>query len=142
MSVVSFSFIIFFFMTLIIHWILPQRFRNVFLLAISWGFLATWNGIYLLFLIFSTTVSFVSGRFIAQSKDNQKKRGVFLSTGLIILLGILIIVKYTPIMIQVLGISFFTFQAVSYIIDVYRGDIEEEKNFVVLFVLFSFCYLD
>lgn len=138
MSVVSFPFIIFFFMTLIIHWILPQRFRNAFLLAISWGYLATWNVIFLLFLIFSTTVSFLSGRLIAQSKDNQKKRGVLLSIGIIILLGSLIIVKYTPIMIQVLGISFFTFQAVSYIIDVYRGDIEGEKNFVVLALYIAF----
>lgn len=137
MSILSLSFISLFILLLIIYWTIPDRFRNIVLLFFSWGYVLTWSWIYLLFLVGAVIISYLAGIWIGNSGTNKKKL-VILSISLVVLIGALVIVKYTNAFLAVLGISFFTFQAVSYVIDVYRGDVEIEKNFVVYALFVSF----
>ena len=137
MSILSLSFISLFILLLIIYWTIPDRFRNIVLLFFSWGYVLTWSWIYLLFLVGAVIISYLAGIWIDNSGTNKKKL-VILSISLVVLIGALVIVKYTNAFLAVLGISFFTFQAVSYVIDVYRGDVEIEKNFVVYALFVSF----
>lgn len=137
MSLLSLSFISLFILLLIIYWTIPDRFRNIVLLFFSWGYVLTWSWIYLLFLVGAVIISYLAGIWIGNSATNKKKL-VILSISLVVLIGALVIVKYTNAFLAVLGISFFTFQAVSYVIDVYRGDVEIEKNFVVYALFVSF----
>lgn len=137
MSILSLSFISLFILLLIIYWTIPDRFRNIVLLFFSWGYVLTWSWIYLLFLVGAVIISYLAGIWIGNSGTNNKKL-VILSISLVVLIGALVIVKYTNAFLAVLGISFFTFQAVSYVIDVYRGDVEIEKNFVVYALFVSF----
>lgn len=140
MSILSISFIACFFILLILHWVLPDKYRNIILLLAGWMYIVTWNWIYLVFLAASVIVSYYGGILIYKGKTSGKEnRGkMYLTVSIVILLGSLVIVKYTPVMIQVLGISFFTFQAVSYVIDVYRGNVEIEKNFITYALYVSF----
>lgn len=138
MSVLSLSFIALFLILLILYWSIPAKFRNGLLLMASWLYLASWSPVYLLFLIGACIVSYMAGRFISENLKERSRAVKWLSISVVILLGVLIIVKYTSLPVQVLGISFFTFQAVSYVVDVYRGDIEPEKDFIVYALYVSF----
>lgn len=136
MSVLSLTFIILYFISLIVYWIMPGRYRNTFLLLLSWGYLASWDCRYLIFLIGIILISWLSGKQLA--RNNSKKTAVVLSISLVSMLSVLALVKYTSVFVEVLGISFFTFQAISYVLDLYRGDVEEEKSFVTYALYVSF----
>ena len=138
MSVLSLAFIVFYLILLILYWSIPAKFKNGLLLIASWLYLASWSPVYLLFLIGTCIVSYVAGRFISNTSEEHSRAVKWLSISIVILLGALIIVKYTSLPLQVLGISFFTFQAVSYVVDVYGGDVEAEKDFIVYALYVSF----
>ena len=131
------------------YYIIPNKFRNVFLLFMSLVFY-TWGEKELVILIvLSTVIDFSAGLII---ESGRKKMGLNLS--LLFNLGILIYFKYSGFMftnladllIQLnisvqnayrfssvvlpLGISFYTFQTMSYTIDVYRGDVKASRNFI------------
>ena len=138
----SISFL-FFFLPLIIllYFLLPKRFRNSVLLIFSLIFYFFGEKWYVILLLISCLVNYVCGLLIGRG---YKKR--FLVLGIIFNIGLLFYFKYTNFFIDnfnnlfnlninslrvvlPLGISFFTFQNLSYIIDVYRKDVEAQKNF-------------
>lgn len=118
MSVLSLTFIVLYLLVLLIYWKLPDKARNGFLLVISWLYMASWKIYDLVFLLAVILISWGTGKLLAR----YKQKSILWSTcGIVLLLAILFAVKYCQIPLEVLGISFFTFQAISYVIDVYRG---------------------
>lgn len=163
----SLEFLIFLPIVLAVCFIIPAKIRYIWLLIASYYFYMCWNAGYALLILFSTIVTYLGGLSI-QWCENQKwkKKRIIqgkkwcVTIGLILNLGVLCYFKYTNFFMDNLqsvfgvlhvelhvpkfdillpvGISFFTFQALSYLIDVYRGDIYAEKNFFryALFVSF------
>lgn len=159
MSFNSLAFLIFLPITVILYWLLPQRFRWIMLLIASYIFYLSWN-FYLVFLIvFTTGVSYAAGILLEKYKSKKIKNLCLVST-LICCLGTLFFFKYfvfgvnlvidvanlfganfgefTFELILPVGISFYTFQTLSYVIDVYRGKIGAEKHlgYYALFVVY------
>lgn len=149
----SLEYLLFLPVTLILYFILPKKIKNPALLIASFFFYMNWEPIYGLLMLFSIAATYLCG--ILVSKQALGKKKLWLVLCLLINLGILFVFKYFNfftdtlgsvvgkelITINVLlpvGISFYTFQALGYTIDVYRGDIEAEKNFIdyALFVSF------
>ncbi|MDR2602164.1 MAG: MBOAT family protein [Spirochaetaceae bacterium] len=130
-----------------------NRISQIILLAASFFFYACWNPAYLFLILLSVLVTWVSG-LVMEGKTQRQKRLV-LTFSLIINLGILFFFKYynffaatfgglTPFQMPAfnvllpVGISFYTFQALGYSIDVYRGTVKTERDFInyALFVTF------
>ena len=153
----SLHFLLFFPIVVGLYYVIPYKLRNYWLLAASYYFYMCWNAKYVLLLLFSTVVTFVSGILI--EKFAQKKR-LCVAVSFFLNLSILFVFKYLDFGIDSLnqilghlhmtlqvpefdlllpvGISFYTFQALGYTVDVYRGEIYAEKNFFhyALFVSF------
>ncbi len=155
----SIEYIIFFPICVIFYYCIPNKCRNVFLLVASYYFYMNWMPQYALLLLFSTGVTWLSGHFITCTYKEHTRKMILL-LGICLNLGILFIFKYfnffMDIIIQIfpylkigrshlllpVGISFYTFQALGYLIDVYRGEerggITEEKNFLIYALFVSF----
>lgn len=155
----SFDFLLFFLVVFILFWSFPQKIKWILLLASSCFFYMYWNPIYILLLLFSTSIDYFFALYLTSSNNTKKRKLGFYST-LVIHLSILFTFKYitfflesisqllglfelkfTPPALDILlplGISFYTFQSISYTIDVYRKTIQPEKNFgkFTLFILF------
>ena len=156
------AFMIFLPCVLLIYHSLPtRRLKFTFLLLASWGFYASWNPWYLWVILFTTTVDYTAGRLIAVAQTPAGKRG-WLVASLLANLGLLAYFKYTLFAVQngiwlaemlgysatapdwalriilPLGISFHTFQGISYTIDVYRGKLPAVRSYrdFALFVAF------
>lgn len=146
----SLEFLIFLPIVVAVYWILPHKIRWAWLLAASYYFYMSWNA-WLVFLILGTTVvSYVSGIVIDRTKSKALKK-TFLIITLVVCLGTLVFFKYFNFLMQSaidflnlfsmhldsvtldiilpIGISFYTFQTLSYVIDVYRGTVKPEKHF-------------
>ena len=140
---------IFFPIVVILYGIFPVKWRNFLLLAASLVFYAWGEPRYILIMLFSTVFDYINGRLIEyfdkQQKQKAKKRVVIVS--IIGNLGILAFFKYTDMLIvswnQItasnlyllkialpIGISFYTFQTMSYTIDVYRGLVKAQRNLI------------
>lgn len=162
----SIHFMLFFPIVTLMYFLITPKVRWVWLLISSYYFYMCWNPKYAILMGFSTIVTYFSGILIsnANSIKNEVKREkvkvIFVILSLVINLGILFFFKYyefffynlsrvfsivniniiypTFDIILPVGISFYTFQALSYTIDVYRGDVEVEKNLgkYALFVSF------
>ena len=134
---------------LLIYYLIPYRFRNPFLFVVNLIFYGWGEPIYVSLMIFSTIVDYTCGYFIdkykRQNKKNIAKRFVILSA--IINLSLLGFFKYIDFFIGIInyipgvsipllhvalpiGISFYTFQTMSYSIDVYRDDAPMQKNII------------
>ncbi len=128
--------------------------KNALLLVASLLFYAYGEPVYVLLMASSALLNYVSALLIDRFKDTGLKK-VFLAAGVIVNLGALVFFKYSvflttyfnevfglgipvPDVTLPLGISFFTFQAMSYVIDVYRGDCGVQKNFGRLLLYISF----
>ncbi len=155
----SLTFLIFFPTVVCLYYLLPHKYRWGMLLIASYVFYMGWNAAYALLLLASTLVTYLASIFIDKSEKKSRKK-LFLSFSIIINLGILFVFKYfnfftgglyflldltgiayTPVpysLVLPVGISFYTFQALGYSIDVYRGDVSVQKNFgkYALFVSF------
>ena len=155
----SIDFLIFFPIVTMIFFIIPKRLRTFWLLITSYYFYMSWNPKYVALIAVSTVITFISGLLIEKAKGKQGKKLV-VAASLISNLAILGIFKYTDFILQTfsgitnrlglgvidsrldillpVGISFYTFQALSYTIDVYKGNIEAEKSILryALFVSF------
>ena len=147
----SIEFIIFIVFVLSLYYLLPQKYKSVFLLASSIVFYA-FNGINNLIILFLyLLIAYIGGILI--NKNNNKK--AILSVCILILLIGLIYTKYINLFISIInelfdsnistilliapaGISFYTFQIISYLIDVYRKRIECEYNLITLSIYISF----
>ena len=134
---------------LIIYYVVPTRYKNLILLIGSFVFYAWGQHFYLLLLMLSIVVNYTFGRLIGERRAQRKP---LLILGLIYNFGLLVFFKYTNFFIEninalltathvqiptisvvmPLGISFYTFQVVSYLVDVYRGDQRPVKNIINL----------
>lgn len=161
----SIDFLIFFPIVLVIYFVAPKKLRNIWLLIASYYFYMSWKAKYAVLIGFSTVVTYVSGllidRFEKKNGDEciiNKKMVLLLC--IIINISILALFKYGNFALDSIdsilsylnistinrrfnialpvGISFYTFQALGYIIDVYRGDIKAEKNFIKYALFVSF----
>ena len=138
---------LFFPVILAVYFFLPFKFRNYWLLLVSLFFYAWGEPKFVLIMLFSIGFNYLAALRIEELKDRQSIRRLILAIAAVVNLGILFVFKYmnfvtenlqTPlkaagISIEItkyvlpIGISFFTFQALSYVIDVYRG-IPAQKN--------------
>ena len=155
----SLSFLIFFPIVTLAYFTLPKRIRPVWLLLASYYFYMCWNAQYALLIATSTLVTFFCGLGIAKTESRAGKKLV-MAAGLAVNLGILGFFKYYGFFTDLLtravsvvgvslhvpvfdvllpvGISFYTFQALGYMLDVYFGKIPPEKSLMryALFVSF------
>src|SRR5690606_21803848 len=162
----SFEFLLFFPLVLVLYYVFPHRLRWLFLLVASYYFYA-YSEPYLIVLLFiSTIVDYYCGLGIGKT-NSQKSKKLYLWTSILVNVGILVCFKYLFFFLDSLngllvqfgmeipsaekihgysidqillpvGISFYTFQTMSYTMDVYRGNITPEKHLgrFALFVAF------
>ncbi len=152
----SLTFIIFLCITVALYYLLPQKATSFMLFIASCIFYMWWEPIFIVLILFVTLVSYISARLMDKYPARKKatliislilsfsllfifKYAVFFNDTLIWLCGRLSLKapKHFDILLP-MGISFFTFQAVSYVIDVYRNEYKSEKSFLklALFVMF------
>ena len=162
----SYNFLIFFPIVVLIYYIIPHKIRYIWLLVASYYFYMCWNAKYALILLFSTVVTYASGLLIKKANkiENDKRRtrwkNIFVALSFVMNLSILFLFKYfdfaveninrvlSVLHMQILnpsfdvvlpvGISFYIFQALSYTVDVYRKDVEAERNFLKYALFVSF----
>lgn len=132
--------------TLLLHFLLGQRFRNGLLLLVSLVFYAWGEGVYVLLMLCSVLANYIFGLLISRTERTKQKK-VFLALAVVVNLAPLMYFKYSEFFLDTLhgllssihiehsqhlhlpiGISFFTFQALSYVIDVYRKVTTPQKN--------------
>lgn len=131
--------------TLILYFVVPGRFKNIVLLLASLVFYAWGEPVYVILMLLSVTFNYFMGRDIDFNRGKPKLMKRSLITALIVNLLILGFFKYYGFLISTvngifslnipfkelalpIGISFYTFQTLSYIIDLYRGKVEVQKN--------------
>src|SRR6185437_1472294 len=154
----SFAFLVFFIIVTSVYFLLPHKYRWVWLLAASCYFYMAFVPVYILILGGTIVIDYFAGIWI--SKSEGKRRKMFLVLSLISNIGVLAVFKYynflnenltfllhgagfqNPIpflsIILPLGLSFHTFQAMSYTLEVYRGNQQVERHFGIyaLYVMF------
>ncbi len=162
----SFDFLVFFPIVSLIYFLIPRKIRYIWLLVCSYYFYMCWNAAYAILLFASTFVTWLSGIAIGRAKEQEKEdpqrlrsKGI-VAISFIVNLSMLAFFKYAVFVIdnlnQILeitgvqlmipkidillpvGISFYIFQALSYTMDVYRGDVRVEKNILKYMVFVSF----
>ncbi|MBQ1815692.1 MAG: MBOAT family protein [Ruminococcus sp.] len=134
-------------LTLLIYYIVPRKGRNIFLFFINLVFYG-WGEPKLVFLmLFNILFNYLGGFLVDKFRQDEKKKKLFLILTCILDIGILAVFKYTGMITETLnmlpflnipelqislpiGISFYTFQTMSYVIDVYRDDAPVSKNFI------------
>lgn len=129
------------------YYICPKKGRNLFLLIVSLVFYAWGEPKYVFLMIFSILVNYIFGRLMDKNRGRQKRMKLMLVLSVVIDIGLLSVFKYTDFIITnvnaifgssfdllkialPIGISFYTFQAMSYTIDVYRNDVRVQKNLI------------
>ncbi len=133
---------------LISYYITPQKFRNVVLFIVSLAFYGWGEPVYILLMLFTIMVNYLAGFLIGKTEE-RKKQKLWLVLSVVINLGLLVFFKYSGMIVSTLnllpfvninftapalpiGISFYTFQAMSYTIDVYRQQCKAQKNPLIL----------
>lgn len=147
----SFEFLIFLPIVVFLYFVLPHKLRWIMLLAASYYFYLSWNVELIFLIVFTTVISYVCAIVISRTKSRGLRNICFILT-LISSLGVLFFFKYfdflansaieivalisgssvdefTLGLLLPVGISFYTFQTLSYVIDVYRGRVEPEYHF-------------
>ncbi len=142
-----------------LHWLANLRLQNFFIVVVSYIFYGWWDWRFLLLIALTSFCSWGSGVLIAHSPSGGRRRGL-LWANIILNLAILGFFKYFNFFVQSfvdafatfgitlhattlniilpVGISFYTFQALSYSIDVYKGKIEATRDIVAFFAFVSF----
>ena len=132
---------------LILYYLSPKKNKNAVLFFGSLFFYAWGEPVYVGLLVLSTVFNYFTGIQIEKSDKNEKKKKTILTIGIALNLLMLVVFKYTNFLIETLnlalvhdipltkitlpiGISFFTFQTMSYIIDVYRKNAKAQKNYI------------
>ena len=136
----------------ILHLVIPSiRWKNALLIIASLLFYAYGEPVYVLLMILSTLINY----FGARALSAKAHRKLILAVVVVLNLGMLGVFKYTgfvlntlneigglhipvPNIVLPIGISFFTFQALSYVIDVYRGNVGVQKNYFKVLLYISF----
>lgn len=133
---------------LAVYYVVPARYRNLWLFIVNLVFYGWGEPVYILLMAFSIVLNYTAGLLIARYRllEDKKARAV-LTVNTVVNLALLVFFKYFDLLAATLsripgisipalgltlpiGISFYTFQTMSYPIDVYRGDTEEQKNFI------------
>ncbi len=155
----SYIFWVFFAVVFILYRRLRHRTQNYMLLVASYVFYGYWDWRFLFLMLFSTVVDYCAAILIARDQSRPRRKSVLISS-IVIQLSLLGLFKYfgffsqqlasvfslvgIPVYLPALefllpvGISFYTFQTMSYMIDVYRGEYPCEKNFVNFALFVSF----
>lgn len=155
----SLLFLVFFPAVALLYFLIPFKYRWLFLLIASYYFYMNWKPVYAVLIFTSTFLTWICGVLIQNTEIKLRKR-LFLTISLILNFSILIIYKYFNFLNSTLkalientglswdvpnldlllpvGISFYTFQAVGYTIDVYRGTIKAERHFGIYALFISF----
>lgn len=155
----SFAFLIFFPVVAITYFLLPHRFRWAWLLAASCYFYMFFKAVYILILFFTIVIDYLAG-ILLENEKNAKRKHLWLVMSLIANIGVLAVFKYYNFLngnlsgicdllgyhnripylsiLLPIGLSFHTFQAMSYTIEVYRGNQAAERHFGIyaLYVMF------
>lgn len=159
----SFSFLIFFPAVVTVYFLIPRKLRCLWLLAASYYFYMSWNAKYALLIAGSTFVTWVSGLLLGMCEEKGSSLAAkkwIVAVSFTVNLSILVFFKYFDFLLgnvnallhrfglQMVekpfdvmlpaGISFYTFQALSYTVDVYRKDIGPEKNIIKYALFVSF----
>ncbi len=154
----SINFLIFFSIVLFLYYLTKPKYRWLILLASSYIFYMSWKAEYVILLFISTLVSYYVAIYLPKLKNTHKKW--LLSFGILFNLSFLIFFKYfnffsdsirnalnyfsismpaTLLKIALpVGISFYTFKVVGYLIDIYRGEVAPEKHFGFFALFVSF----
>ena len=119
-------------LTLALYFLSPRGARNAVLFLVSLVFYAWGEPVYIVLMFFSTIVDYIHGRLVCyfKEKGQDKKARIAVASSMVINLGLLSVFKYTGLFPLPIGISFYTFQTMSYTIDVYRGDAKVQKNII------------
>ena len=134
---------------LILYYISPRKYRNFVLFVSSLFFYAWGEPVYVTLILFSSVVDYIAGRMVGYYKQLGSKKGqkIAVLCSATINLSLLFVFKYADFFISLvdhvpsiniaqlnlalpIGISFYTFQTMSYTIDVYRGEAKVQKNFI------------
>ena len=155
----SFSFICYFIAILAPYFLVKPKFRRIWLLVVSVLFYSFWNPLYVFLLLYCILVTYGFGLLIRKFHGSAKKQKLFLALGIVLDLVVLFIFKYQNMMIELInaalkhvkfsidyrfelmlpiGISFYTFQTIGYMIDVYREKIKASKNIIEYALFVSF----
>ena len=156
----SFHFLLFFPLVCILYYLLPPRLRWLFLLLASYYFYMNWEPVYALLIAGSTLITYGCGLLVERYRGERRRQRLFLLGSLLLNFGILFIFKYYNFLtgsifsllswlgirsafpeftlLLPVGISFYTFQAVGYSLDVYRGDIKAERHLGIYALFVSF----
>lgn len=146
----SFSFAIFLPIVFALYWCIPEKLKWVLILLASYYFYMNWNVKYVILILLTTVVSYTAA-ILLEKTDADKIKKMILILSAILCLGLLFFFKYfnflcesavnllqlfsiklNPLTLKLLlpvGISFYTFQTLSYVIDVYKGRITAEHHF-------------
>lgn len=133
---------------LLSYYITPKKARNVVLFIVSLAFYGWGEPVYIILMLITILINYIAGYLIGISEDKSKKR-LWLVLSVVLNLGLLMFFKYSGMIVSTLnllpfvnisftaptlpiGISFYTFQAMSYTIDVYREDCKAQKNPIIL----------
>ena len=131
-----------------IYYIVPKKCKNLVLLIASFIFYFYGEPTYVLLMAFSIVITYIFGRLIDKYKNTERAK-IFLVLAIVISIGLLVYFKYANFIIQninlwlshkidfiyvalPIGISFYTFQMLSYLVDVYRGQAKVQKNILKL----------
>jgi len=138
----------------LLYYIIPSmRAKNILLIVFSFLFYAYGEPVYVLLMLFSTFLNYLFGRLIGSGYEARRK--AVLITAVCVNLALLGVFKYTDMIIGTvnamlgtsialtgiqlpIGISFFTFQAMSYVIDVYRREVKAQKSYLNIMLYISF----
>lgn len=155
----SLAFAIFLPIVFFLYWALPQKYRWILLLISSYYFYMSWNVKYVVLILFTTAVSYAGAIFMQKIQKKRIKK-LFMLGAVAASLLVLFFFKYFnfaqntlirvlesfaiqlhPVTLSLMlpvGISFYTFQTLSYVIDVYKGEVEPERNFFKYAAFISF----
>ena len=142
MTTTSFKFLIFFQIVVMAYYVIPKRFRQIWLVVVSYYFYMSWDAKYGLVLLAVTAVTWlgaimlewIDGRITEERRRDHLKKLCVGALGLAVF-GALFCCKY---IVLVVGISFYTLQSFGYIMDVYRGKAMAERNFLRYALFLSF----
>lgn len=155
----SFTFAVFLPIVFILYWMLPHKARWILMLAASYYFYMSWNAKYVFLILFTTIISYSAAILLEKTENLRNKKWILVGT-VVACLGVLFFFKYfnfvsesvtavfrlfaiqmNPVLLNLLlpvGISFYTFQTLSYVIDVYKGDVKAEHHFGYYATFISF----
>ena len=136
-------------LTLLCYFLAPRRAKNAVLLLFSLIFYAWGEPKYVLFMVVSILQGYLFGRLVEKYRDNRRRSKLFLTASVLFSLLLLGYCKYADFFIRSfnavtglsvpllrvalpIGISFYTFQILSYVVDVYRGTVAAQRNLIHL----------